>query len=256
MNIFLSLIIPAYNEAGRIGSSLDRIQDFLISQDYSSEVIIVDDGSTDNTVALAESYSKRYRDNGLILRAVSNPGNQGKGYSVRHGMLEARGEIALFSDADLSAPITEAPKLIAPIADNDCDIAFGSRGLDYGMIGVHQSFAREMAGRTFNLIMRFITGLNFKDTQCGFKAFRRQAALPIFGLQSINGFGFDVEVLFLAQKFGLRLKEIPVHWNHVEGTKVRMLSDSLKMFLDLLVIRRNDLLGRYDYAPGYSIVEG
>ncbi len=242
--MFLSIVIPAYNEERRLGESLKRIAQFLTAKTYQSEVIIVDDGSTDGTVALANQFIQPYQQDGLCLRVVQNPGNRGKGYSVRNGMLNAQGEMALFTDADLSAPITEVDRLIAPIVAGEKDVVFGSRALSESFISTHQSFLRETTGRTFNLIMRTTTSLPFKDTQCGFKAFHRARTQAIFEQQRIFGFGFDVEVLFIAKKHGLRILEMPVVWGDVEGSKVGLLHGGLA-FWDLIVIRWNELCGRY-----------
>lgn len=243
--MLLSLVIPAYNEEKRLGPSLQKIAQYLATRDYSSEVIVVDDGSSDRTVDIAESMRQTFQDAKVDLRIVRNPGNCGKGFSVRNGMLHARGEIAVFSDADLSAPITELDKLIAPIRAGERDIVFGSRALSESIISTHQSFLREMAGRSFNLTMRILTGLRFMDTQCGFKAYNHKKTRSIFELQRITGFGFDVEVLFIAQYHGLRLQEIPVVWGNVEGTKVTLAS-GLRTFLDLVTVRWNHLCGRYN----------
>jgi len=241
---FLSIIIPAYDEEQRIGRTLEATFDYLNTQDYPSEVIVVDDGSRDQTVQTVLEFEDRAAGR---LRLLRNPGNRGKGYAVRNGMLQANGEIALYCDADLSTPPSEIAKVIEPIAENRHDIVLGSRALGYEMIGKHQSFLRESMGRTFNLIMRLLLGVNFKDTQCGFKAFRRQAAQSVFELQRISGFGFDPEVLFIAQKQGWRLLEMPVRWDHVEGSKVHLLSTPIEMLFDLVEIRWNGLTGKYDY---------
>lgn len=237
----VSIIIPAYNEAKRLPATLHTMRDYLDKQAWKIEVLVVNDGSTDQTESVVRNFASRWS----VLRLVNNQGNYGKGYSVRHGALQATGKIVLFSDADLSAPVTEIPKLIVPILSDNCDIALGSRGIDRSLIGVHQSKWRELSGMVFNLLVRLTVGLSFKDTQCGFKAFRREVTLPVFQRQTIMGFGFDPEILYIGRKRGLRLKEIPVRWNHVEGTTVRFLKDSLKMFLDLLLIRWNDLRGKY-----------
>jgi glycosyltransferase involved in cell wall biosynthesis len=179
------------------------------------------------------------------VRLLRNPGNRGKGYSVRHGVLEAKGEWVLFTDADLSAPIEELEKLIAATRQQKADIAIGSRALDRSLIEEHQSFFRETAGRIFNLLLRLLTGLPFHDTQCGFKLYRREAAQEVFRRQRLERFGFDAEVLYIARKLGYRCVEVPVRWSHSAGTKVRMLRDSLDMFLDLLRVRWNDVRGRY-----------
>ncbi|HXG64325.1 MAG TPA: dolichyl-phosphate beta-glucosyltransferase [Blastocatellia bacterium] len=248
MPVFLSIIIPAYNEEKRIGRSLEAILRFLGEQRYQAEVVVVNDGSSDRTPDIVTDWADRFQQAGHELRLFTNTPNRGKGYSVRRGVREARGEIALFTDADLSSPITEAPKLIAPILAGRADVTFGSRALNRKLIGVRQSLLRDFGGRLFNLFVRTITGLPFHDTQCGFKAFRRQEALAVFQLQSIERFGFDPEVLYIAKKRGLRLLEVPVVWNHVEDSKVSYLRDSTNMFLDLARIRLNDLRGKYDDA--------
>lgn len=249
---FLSIVIPAYNEEKRIGRSLDDILRFLGTQPYRAEVIVVDDGSSDRTAQSVSERASRYRETNNELRVLTNSPNRGKGYSVKRGLTAASGEIVLFTDADLSSPIAEAPKLIDPIAEGRADVVFGSRALKRELIGVHQPRMREFGGTVFNLFMRTITGLNFKDTQCGFKAFRRELALPVFKLQSIDRFGFDPEVLYIARKRGLRLLEVPVVWNHCEGgelqSKLNYVRDSLNMFADLIRIRINDLVGRYKNA--------
>jgi len=237
----LSIVIPAYNEAKRISRTLETLRKYLEGTNWTAEVIVVNDGSSDETAAIVESY----RDQWNALRLIENGRNRGKGFSVRNGALAAQGDVVLFTDADLSAPITEAPKLIDPIANEVCDVTFGSRAVDRSLIGVHQSPFREISGRIFNLFVQGLIGLPFKDTQCGFKAFRRGAAEPVFERQTIMGFGFDPEILYVANKRGLRLREIPVRWDHAEGTKVRFLKDSCRMFLDLLQIRWNDLCGKY-----------
>lgn len=250
---FLSIVIPAYNEENRIGRSLDDLLRFLESQTYRAEVIVVDDGSSDETAKRVSEKTSKYHDAGHKLRVLTNKPNRGKGYSVKRGLTEASGEIVLFSDADFSSPITEAPKLIDPIAERRADVTLGSRALNPELIGVHQPRMREFGGAVFNLCMRTITGLKFKDTQCGFKAFRREGALPVFALQRVERFGFDPEVLYIAKKQGNRLLEVPVVWNHCEGgelqNKLNYLRDSINMFADLIRIRLNDLAGRYKNPP-------
>jgi glycosyltransferase involved in cell wall biosynthesis len=235
----LSIVIPAFNEKLRLPASLERIAEYIRNSGRDTEVIVVDDGSRDHTAAVAESF----RDRISRLRVVSNGRNRGKGFSVRHGMLEARGELVLFSDADLSAPIEEADKLITAL--DHCDVAIGSRALDRSLIAVHESAFREFAGIVFNKIVRFVLRLPFVDTQCGFKAFRRERCRIIFDQQRIERFGFDPELLYLARHHGLKAVEIPVRWAHSPATKVNMLRDSVQMFLDIFVIRWNALLGRY-----------
>jgi glycosyltransferase involved in cell wall biosynthesis len=235
----LSIIIPSYNEESRLPATLDRIAQYLETYRGTAEVLVVDDGSEDHTASAAEGYRGKIRS----LRVVLNGANRGKGYSVRHGMQEARGRIALFTDADLSAPIEEAGKLIEALENND--VAIGSRAMDRGLITVHESLFREFAGILFNKIVRIILWLPFVDTQCGFKAFRREKCVIIFEQQRIERFGFDPELLYLARHHGLRTVEIPVRWGHSAATKVNMLRDSIQMFIDVFTIRWNALRGRY-----------
>jgi glycosyltransferase involved in cell wall biosynthesis len=235
----LSVVIPSYNEELRLPTTLDRIAGYLQSYRGTAEVLVVDDGSKDRTAAVAESYGGKIPS----LRVVSNGVNRGKGYSVRRGVQEARGRIALFTDADLSAPIEEAGKLIAALENND--VAIGSRAMDRSLITVHESPFREFAGIIFNKIVRIILWLPFVDTQCGFKAFRRENCAVIFEQQRIERFGFDPELLYLARHHGLRTAEIPVRWGHSAATKVSMLRDSVQMFFDVFTIRWNALTGCY-----------
>ncbi|MGB8837308.1 MAG: dolichyl-phosphate beta-glucosyltransferase, partial [Candidatus Acidiferrales bacterium] len=247
----LSIVIPAYNEEPRLPRTLARIREYFSARPVlpelpphfsldQLEIIIVDDGSQDGTARIAEEWSRQMP----FLRLVSNGDNRGKGYSVRHGMLEARGRIALFTDADLSSPIEEISKLLAALAAGH-DVAIGSRALDRSLISIHQSRLRELAGIIFNGFVRLFTGLTFQDTQCGFKIFRRGPSRVVFEQQRIEGFGFDPEVLFLAKRHGLRTAEVPVRWAHDPATKVHVIRDSLIMFGDLIYIRWNWLLGRY-----------
>jgi glycosyltransferase involved in cell wall biosynthesis len=249
MDILLSIVIPAYNEEKRIGRSLEAILNFLSTSNYTAEVVVVNDGSKDRTAEVVAGYVERFRQAGHELRLLTNDPNRGKGYSVKRGLTEAAGEIVLFTDADLSSPITEAPKLLDPIIENRADVAFGSRALNRELIGVRQPAIRDFGGRVFNLILRIITGLKYKDTQCGFKAFRRIEALPVFRLQSIERFGFDPEVLYISKKRGLRLIEVPVVWNDSEGSTVNYVHDSITMVIDLLRIRKNDISGKYKSGP-------
>jgi dolichyl-phosphate beta-glucosyltransferase len=236
----LSIVIPAYNEEPRLPASLARIAAYIRASGRETEVIVVDDGSRDGTASAAESFRGEMIP---CLRVISNGENRGKGYSVRHGMLEAQGRIVLFTDADLSAPIEEADKLLAALENHD--VAIGSRAMDRSLIFVRQSLFREFAGIVFNAIVRLMLRLPFVDTQCGFKAFRREPCHIIFEQQSIDRFGFDPELLYLARHHRLRAVEIPVRWAHSPATKVNMFSDSLQMFLDVFIIRWNSLIGRY-----------
>lgn len=238
--VFLSVVIPAYNEAQRIPPALDQILDYLASLNKPYEIVVVDDGSTDATVAVVNRFTQADRS----IRLLKNPGNCGKGAAVRNGVLNARAEYILFTDADLSSPMAEAAQLLAPLA-NGWDVAIGSRALRRDWIGVHQSSFRESAGKLFNFFIRLLTGLRIHDTQCGFKAFRREAAQAIFTLQRIRGFGFDVETLYLARKLGFKTLEVPVHWNHTEASKVHPLRDGARMALDVLSIRWYDSTGKY-----------
>ena len=240
-NINLSIIIPSYNEANRIENTLKTVRNYLAKVNWKTEVIVVDDGSQDGKTERVTDFMEKWKS--LLL--IENPKNCGKGFSVKIGILHASGRVVVFTDADLSTPVEEIPKLIEPIIRNESDLTFGSRALDRSLIGVHQSLTREFSGRIFNWLVQMLIGLPFKDTQCGFKAFRRQAIMPFIGQQRIRGFGFDPEILFLAKINGLRLQEIPIRWNHHEGTKVRFFQDSLKMFLGLIQIRLNQLFGRY-----------
>ena len=235
----LSIVIPAFNEEMRLPVTLAQISAYIRVSKRETEVIVVDDGSSDRTSQVANSFRGEIR----RLRVVANDENRGKGYSVRRGMLEAQGRIVLFTDADLSAPIDEADKLIAALEDHD--VAIGSRALDRRLISVRQSVFRENAGIVFNLIVRAILRLPFVDTQCGFKAFRRGPCQIIFRQQRIERFGFDPELLYLARHHGLRSVEIPVRWAHSPATKVSMLRDSIRMFLDIFLIRWNALRGQY-----------
>jgi len=235
-----SIIIPAYNEGARLGTTLDRVLAYVRAQNWDAEVIVVNDGSRDSTAGLVRDYAK----SNPCLRLLENPGNHGKGYSVRNGMLNANGEVLLFSDADLSSPIEEAPKLFAALHAG-ADVAIGSRWLQPELQTHRQSLLRQFYGRLFNLALRVLLGLNFKDTQCGFKAFTRAAAKKIFPLQKIERWGFDPELLFLARKSGLKVAEVPVEWSHVEGTRISPLRDGMRMFGEVLKIRWNALTGKY-----------
>ncbi len=239
---FLSIVIPAYNEETRLPATLARLASYVAATSLGeTEVVIVDDGSRDGTAALVEDFAHIYP----AVRLVRNPGNRGKGYSVRNGVLAAKGEWILFSDADLSTPIEEVEKLLAAVKEKKADGAIGSRALDRKLVTVHQSAFREYSGRFFNLVMRLATGLPYADTQCGFKLFRREAAREVFSRVRIPGFGFDVEALFIAQRLRYTMVEVPVRWANAEGTKVTLMN-GLQAFTDLLVVRIHQLRGHYD----------
>jgi glycosyltransferase involved in cell wall biosynthesis len=246
MSASLSVIIPAYNEAVRLGNTLTAVVNYLRQSWPAGELIVVDDGSTDETAPLAREIFKS--SGSLRTSVISYKSNLGKGRAVRLGLLAARGEVALFSDADLSTPITEAPKLVEPILNGEFDVTVGSRALDRRLIGTHQPWRREQAGRVFNLAVRLATGLPFWDTQCGFKAFRMSACRPLVEAATVDRFGFDVELLYLAFRAGLRMKEVPVRWDHYEGSKVSLGSDSFRMLNEVVLIRQQERRGVYDAA--------
>jgi glycosyltransferase involved in cell wall biosynthesis len=239
----LSIIIPAFNEEARIGKTLDLIFDFMVKAGIPTELIVVDDGSGDRTSLIADQHLRVHPD--IQSRVLRYDTNKGKGYAVRLGLENCSGDVALFSDADLSTPIEELSNLLDPINRDDCDLAFGSRALDRSMIGKRQSWRREQGGRVFNLIVRLFTGLNALDTQCGFKAFRMSKFRPLLPCLVIDRFGFDVEMLVAAQQAGLRLKEVPVRWDNDDRSKVSFLRDSIRMFQEVLVIRKRIKKGAY-----------
>ena len=229
-----SVVIPCFNEAARIGQTIHATLEYLNSASPESELIVVNDGSTDATSAIARNALAPAN---IEARLLENFPNLGKGAAVRRGLIAAQRPIGLFFDADLSTPLSEIPKVIEPIANGDVDLAFGSRALDRSLIGQHQPWRREQAGRVFNLLVRIATGLPFWDTQCGFKAFRLDVCRPILEAAHIEGFAFDVELLYLAHRAGLRLREIPVRWNHAEGSKVQFIHDSLRMLREVIALR-------------------
>ena len=241
----ISIVIPAYNEGKRLRPTLERVLDFVDQQQWDAEVIVVDDGSADDTVNIVREYLPKT----AILRLVRNPGNRGKGYSVRNGVMNARGQVILFTDADLSSPIEEAPKLLAALRSG-ADIAIGSRWMRSELQTKRQSVARQVLGRVYNLMLRTVLRLDFKDTQCGFKAFRRRAARSVFPLQRIERWGFDPEILFLALRSGFSVVEVPVRWGHDTGTRINPLADGSRMVGEMLRIRWNSLSGKYGDAVG------
>ena len=238
-----SFIIPAYNESSRIRPTLDELLRYSHDRGWDVEILLVDDGSRDDTAQIVREYGRAHQQ--ILL--VENPGNRGKGFSVRNGMLHARGDICLFTDADLSSPISEAPKLFDAISAG-ADIAIGSRWLRPDLQTDRQPLYRQAFGRIFNVVLRVFLGLNFADTQCGFKAFRREAAQRIFPLQKIERWGFDPEILFLARRMNFTVKEVPVVWAHNEGTRLHPFRDGFRMFLEVLRIRWNSISGAYTAA--------
>ena len=236
----ISIVIPAYNESARLDASLNRVLAFIRQQTWDAEVIVVNDGSTDRTGEIVRAHAQK----SAAVRLLENPGNRGKGYSIRNGVLNANGDLILFTDADLSAPIEEAPKLLAAI-ERGADIAIGSRWVRSELQTRRQSVARQVLGRVFNALLRLLLRLDFKDTQCGFKAFRREAARTIFPLQKIDGWGFDPEILFLARRMGFKIEEVPVVWAHDDRTRINPLADGSRMVADTLRIRWYSMAGRY-----------
>lgn len=236
-----SIVIPAYNENERIGASLEKVLAHAEKRGWDAEIIVVNDGSRDNTSEIVAKYTARHPE----VRLIENPGNRGKGYTVRNGMLNAQGEILLFTDADLSSPIYEAEKLFDALR-HGADVAIGSRWLQRELQTERQPLYRQLFGRIFNILLRLILGLKEKDTQCGFKAFTRLAAQEIFPRQHIERWGFDPEIIFLTKKLGLKLAEVPVEWAHDDRSKINPVTDGARMFGEMLKIRWNALTGVYD----------
>jgi glycosyltransferase involved in cell wall biosynthesis len=235
-----SFVIPAFNEQERIGASLQKIVDYIARQGWRAEVLVVNDGSRDNTAEVVSQYARKHPE----VRLLENPGNRGKGYSVRAGMLQAAGDVVLFTDSDLSTPISEAGKLFASLSAG-ADVAIGSRWLHSVLQTQRQPVYRQLVGRAFNLLLWVLLRLNYRDTQCGFKAFTRRAARTLCSMQQIERWGFDAELLFLARKLGLRVTEVPVEWAHDHRSKIRVFRDGFHMVADLLIVRWYQISGRY-----------
>lgn len=248
-DLIYSFIIPAYNESERLTVSLPKVLDYVSRNQLPSEIIVVNDGSSDDTADIV----RRFASNNPVVRLLENPGNRGKGYSVRNGMLHAHGDMMLFTDADLSSPIGEATKLFAAL-EQGADVAIGSRWLRAELQTERQPWYRQLYGRLFNLALRMTLGLKYRDTQCGFKAFTRLAVQTIFSRQRIERWGFDPELLFLADKFKLTTVEVPVEWAHDHRSKINPLRDGIKMGLEVLKVRWNDLQGLYK-TPTAVLVE-
>ena len=240
----VSIVIPAYDEEVRLGDSIRKILTYVAEKAIKSELIVVDDGSRDRTAEIAKDVCGEFPD--AATRVIRYGTNRGKGFAVKTGLQAVSADIALFSDADLSTPIDEMHKLLDPIAAGEYEVTFGSRALDRSLIGTHQPWRREQGGRVINLMIRMMSGLPFSDTQCGFKAFGMNKFRPLLDLMTIDRFGFDVEFLYVAKYHGLRLREIPVRWNNVEGSKVSALRDTRRMFFELSEIRKNSKRGRYE----------
>lgn len=240
----VSIVIPAYNESERISQPLGVILSHISNNGLKAEVIVVDDGSSDDTSSVAERAFAAV--SGVPSQVIRYEQNRGKGFAVKTGLAAATADAALFTDADLSTPIDEMSKLVDPIRAGRVDVAFGSRALDRSLIGTHQPWQREQGGKVMNFIIRKMSGLNFADTQCGFKAFNMLKFRPLLDLMAIDRFGFDVEFLFVAQYHGLRLAEVPVRWNDVLGSKVSVLRDTRRMISELSQVRRNARTGKYN----------
>lgn len=237
---YLSIIIPAYNEEQRLPSTLEQIFSFLKGQSYAAEVLVVENGSQDRTYEIAIEFANRYP-NLYVFREKQ----KGKGNAVRHGILKARGEYRFMCDADLSMPIDELSKFLPPVL-NGADIAIASREVK-GAVRYNEPYLRHLTGRVFNNLIRLLVLPGLQDTQCGFKCFHAQVAEEVFQYQTISGWSFDVEVLYIARRKGYRIREVPIHWYFSADTKISILRDSWRMFLDLLTIRLNALRGLYDH---------
>ena len=251
-----SIVIPAYNERARIGKTLTEVLRVVQERDWQAEILVVNDGSTDDTAEIVQAFASTHSN----LRLIENPGNRGKGYSVRNGMLQAAGSIVMFTDADLSSPMDEAERLFAAIREG-VDVAIGSRWLDRGRQTIHQPLYRQFFGRCFNAVTRLVMALPFADTQCGFKAFTHASAQTIFQLQRIERWGFDPEILFIALKRGYKVREVPVTWGHDERSRISYLKDGIKMLEEMVYIRWNALVGVYnrkieDLRPQMPIAKG
>jgi dolichyl-phosphate beta-glucosyltransferase len=252
----ISIVIPAYNESARIGKALSEVLRCVHERNWHAEILVVNDGSTDSTAAIVNQLAQLHPE----VRLLNNPQNRGKGFSVRHGVLHAVGEIVMFTDADLSAPMEEAERLFHALEEG-ADIAIGSRWLQRNRQTVKQPLYRQLFGRCFNAITRLVMGLPFADTQCGFKAFRRPVAQTIFQLQRIERWGFDPELLFIALKRGYKVKEVPVTWGHDERSRLSYLKDGLKMLEEIAYIRWEAFAGAYDrtvveFTPEWPVVKG
>jgi dolichyl-phosphate beta-glucosyltransferase len=236
----ISVVIPAYNEAARLPVYLESVVTYLDRTHGSYEIVVVDDGSADDTSGVVRRLSK----GNSRVRLFRLPENRGKGFAVKTGMLAATGKLRLFADADGATPIEEVERLKSRIAGG-VDVAVASRAREDGDCAVNAKLHRKIVGGAFNVIVQTLTVRGIRDTQCGFKLFTAEAAAKAFQLQKIHGFGFDVEVLFINAKYGFRIAEVPVNWSDVGGSKVRLVRDSVRMFRDVLTVRYNDLTSKY-----------
>lgn len=239
--MYISVVIPAYNEASVICETLNKLADYFEKKQYAFEFIIVNDCSVDKTADLVKSFSiaKPY------VKLINNKHNMGKGFSVKEGVLQAKGEYILFKDADLSTPPMELEKMLGEL-DDGYDVAIGSRALTESNLLIKQHWLRQSMGKIFNVFVKLFVLKGINDTQCGFKCFKKEAAQRIFSLQRLTRFCFDVEILYIAKKLGYKIKEVPVFWINRRDSRVRICCDSLRMFWDLFQIRKNDWLGAYE----------
>lgn len=241
----LSIVIPAYNEEKRIGPTLRAVGDYLARRGRRAEILVVDDGSGDGTVRRVEQLASEIPG----LRLIRNDRNRGKGFSIRHGFAQCRAELVLLTDADLSAPIEELDRLLPAVREGGNAIAVGSRAVDPARVEIRQGWLRQTMGKGFNRIVRLLTGLAIRDTQCGFKLLRREPLIPVFRMARVDRFSYDVEILYLAHRRGLGIAEIPVRWRNSPQSKVRILADSLQMFWDVVRIALRDRAGAYREKP-------
>jgi dolichyl-phosphate beta-glucosyltransferase len=251
----ISIVIPAYNESARIGKALAEVLRCVHDRDWQAEILVVNDGSTDRTAAIVQELAESHPE----VRLLSNPENRGKGFSVRQGVLHAVGDMVMFTDADLSAPMEEAERLFEALRQG-ADIAIGSRWLERNRQTLKQPLYRQFFGRCFNAITRLVMGLPFADTQCGFKALHRPVAQTVFQLQRIDRWGFDPELLFIALKRGYTVREVPVTWGHDERSRLSYLKDGLKMLEEIAYIRWEAFAGVYDrrvaeFTPEWPVVK-
>ena len=240
----ISIVVPAFDEDERLGDSIEKMLAYVRENNLAAELVVVDDGSSDRTAEIARESASEYPQ--TVTRVIRYEQNRGKGYAVKTGLMSAEADVAIFSDADLSTPIEELPKLVDPIRSGQFDVTFGSRAIDRSLIGDRQPWRREQGGRVINFVIRKMSGLEFADTQCGFKAFNMVKFRPLLDLMTIDRFGFDVEFLYVAKYHGLKLAEIPVRWNDVAGSKVSVVRDTRRMFSELSQIRSNAKKGAYE----------